>query len=178
MNSIHPSLCFIVCTETIRDIIRPLILAVPLAAKITAGHVLLILLGINYKTHNHKVNYFNSNPHSITHFTRRTTQGLLLTIILRIYFTTLQACEYIEASFTTPDSLYVCLIWHIIFYFSSNHYFRFEAAALTIRRYFNLLMRNCLIMPAIIIQLLLIHLSIQTIKINILHHNLTSRSKP
>lgn len=83
---------------------------------------------------------------------RQTTQGLLLTIILGIYFTILQAYEYIEAPFTIADSVYgssffiatgfhglhviigttflsVCLIRHIIFHFSSNHHFGFEAAA-------------------------------------------------
>jgi F-type H+-transporting ATPase subunit a len=36
---------FIVCIETIRNVIRPLTLAVRLAANIIAGHLLLTLLG-------------------------------------------------------------------------------------------------------------------------------------
>ncbi|WP_414887680.1 F0F1 ATP synthase subunit A, partial [Sphingomonas sp. Leaf339] len=36
---------FIVCIETIRNIIRPLTLAVRLSANIIAGHLLLTLLG-------------------------------------------------------------------------------------------------------------------------------------
>nr|YP_010015751.1 cytochrome c oxidase subunit III [Gryllus bimaculatus]QOI72748.1 cytochrome c oxidase subunit III [Gryllus bimaculatus]UBU97860.1 cytochrome c oxidase subunit 3 [Gryllus bimaculatus] len=82
----------------------------------------------------------------------QTTQGLLLTIILGIYFTILQAYEYIEAPFTIADSVYgssffmatgfhglhviigttflsVCLMRHMMFHFSSNHHFGFEAAA-------------------------------------------------
>nr|ANU83234.1 cytochrome c oxidase subunit III [Teleogryllus emma]UBU97821.1 cytochrome c oxidase subunit 3 [Teleogryllus emma] len=82
----------------------------------------------------------------------QTTQGLLLTIILGVYFTILQAYEYIEAPFTIADSVYgssffmatgfhglhviigttflsVCLMRHIMFHFSSNHHFGFEAAA-------------------------------------------------
>nr|YP_009186320.1 cytochrome c oxidase subunit III [Teleogryllus oceanicus]ALO71667.1 cytochrome c oxidase subunit 3 [Teleogryllus oceanicus] len=82
----------------------------------------------------------------------QTTQGLLLTIILGVCFTILQAYEYIEAPFTIADSVYgssffmatgfhglhviigttflsVCLMRHIMFHFSSNHHFGFEAAA-------------------------------------------------
>jgi len=77
---------------------------------------------------------------------------LLLTIILGLYFTALQAIEYIEAEFTIADSVYgstfflatgfhgihviigtrfllVCLIRHSIIHFSRNHHFGFEAAA-------------------------------------------------
>lgn len=80
------------------------------------------------------------------------TQRLLLTIILGIYFTILQAYEYIEASFTIADRIYgstffmatgfhglhviigtiflfVCLIRHINYHFSNSHHFGFEAAA-------------------------------------------------
>ena len=72
--------------------------------------------------------------------------------ILGIYFTALQAYEYLEASFTIADSVYgstffiatgfhglhviigttfllTCLIRHIFLHFSSNHHFGFEAAA-------------------------------------------------
>lgn len=80
------------------------------------------------------------------------TQGLFFTIILGVYFTALQAYEYIEASFTIADAIYgstffiatgfhglhvligttfltVCLIRHIQNHFSKNHHFGFEAAA-------------------------------------------------
>lgn len=79
-------------------------------------------------------------------------QGLLITIILGIYFTILQGYEYIEASFTIADAVYgssffiatgfhglhviigttfllVCLIRHYFYHFSSIHHFGFEAAA-------------------------------------------------
>nr|WIM00505.1 cytochrome c oxidase subunit III [Stichophthalma camadeva] len=82
----------------------------------------------------------------------QTTQSLILTIILGIYFTTLQAYEYIEAPFTIADSIYgstffvatgfhglhvmigtlfllTCLIRHTNNHFSNNHHFGFEAAA-------------------------------------------------
>lgn len=82
----------------------------------------------------------------------QTTQSLFFTIILGIYFTILQAYEYIEASFTIADSIYgstffiatgfhglhvligttfllICLIRHINNYFSKTHHFGFEAAA-------------------------------------------------
>nr|QTZ18999.1 cytochrome c oxidase subunit 3 [Manota sp. WQY001] len=82
----------------------------------------------------------------------QTTQSLLLTVILGIYFSMLQAYEYMEASFTIADSVYgstffmatgfhglhvligttfliVCLIRHLNFYFSKTHHFGFEAAA-------------------------------------------------
>lgn len=78
--------------------------------------------------------------------------SLLITIILGIYFTILQAYEYIEARFSLADSVYgatffiatgfhgihvligttflaVCLIRLKNFQFSSTHHFGFEAAA-------------------------------------------------
>nr|SPP23360.1 cytochrome c oxidase subunit III [Byasa alcinous] len=80
------------------------------------------------------------------------TQGLMLTIFLGIYFSILQAYEYIEAPFSIADSIYgstffmttgfhglhviigtiflsICFIRHLNFHFSSNHHFGFEAAA-------------------------------------------------
>lgn len=83
---------------------------------------------------------------------RQTTQALFITVILGIYFTILQAYEYIESRFNIRDSVYgsrffiatgfhgihviigttfllVCLIRHIIYHFSSKHHFGFEAAA-------------------------------------------------
>nr|QDI93886.1 cytochrome c oxidase subunit III [Pseudophylus stundjuki] len=82
----------------------------------------------------------------------QTTQGLMITVILGIYFTILQGFEYLEAQFTISDSVYgscffmatgfhgihviigttfilVCLIRHLKFHFSSTHHFGFEAAA-------------------------------------------------
>nr|WDA93950.1 cytochrome c oxidase subunit 3 [Phyllomyza sp.] len=79
-------------------------------------------------------------------------QGLFLTILLGIYFSILQAYEYIESPFTIADSVYgstffmatgfhglhvivgttfllVCLIRHINNHFSKTHHFGFEAAA-------------------------------------------------
>nr|ALO76546.1 cytochrome c oxidase subunit 3 [Aderidae sp. GENSP01] len=79
-------------------------------------------------------------------------QALLLTVILGIYFTMLQAYEYLESSFSISDSSYgssffmatgfhgihviigttfllVCLIRHKNNHFSSIHHFGFEAAA-------------------------------------------------
>nr|YP_010868510.1 cytochrome c oxidase subunit III [Apatetica glabra]WGU20043.1 cytochrome c oxidase subunit 3 [Apatetica glabra] len=82
----------------------------------------------------------------------QTTQGLTLTVMLGIYFSILQAYEYIEAPFSISDSVYgscfflttgfhgihviigttfllVCLIRHLNNHFSSIHHFGFEAAA-------------------------------------------------
>lgn len=79
-------------------------------------------------------------------------QGLLITVLLGIYFTFLQAGEYIEASFSIADRVYgttffvatgfhglhvligssfllVCLARLFFFHFSSGHHFGFEAAA-------------------------------------------------
>nr|UDU84753.1 cytochrome c oxidase subunit III [Archips podanus] len=80
------------------------------------------------------------------------TQGLFITVMLGMYFTMLQAYEYIEAPFTIADSIYgstffmatgfhglhvligtifllICLIRHMNNHFSKNHHFGFEAAA-------------------------------------------------
>lgn len=82
----------------------------------------------------------------------QTTQGLFFTVLLGVYFSILQAYEYIEAPFTIADSVYgstfyiatgfhgfhvligttfllVCLLRHINNHFSKNHHFGFEAAA-------------------------------------------------
>lgn len=78
--------------------------------------------------------------------------SLIITVILGIYFTVLQAYEYVEAPFSIADSVYgstffmatgfhgfhviigttflfVCLVRHLNFHFSSLHHFGFEAAA-------------------------------------------------
>lgn len=82
----------------------------------------------------------------------QTTQGLLFTVTLGIYFSILQAYEYIEAPFTIADAVYgstfyiatgfhglhvligttfliVCLLRHLNYHFSRGHHFGFEAAA-------------------------------------------------
>nr|YP_010292329.1 cytochrome c oxidase subunit III [Epiphora bauhiniae]ULO26054.1 cytochrome c oxidase subunit III [Epiphora bauhiniae] len=82
----------------------------------------------------------------------QTIQSLFITIILGIYFTILQAYEYLEAPFTIADSIYgatffmatgfhglhviigtlfllICFLRHNINHFSSSHHFGFEAAA-------------------------------------------------
>uniref|UniRef100_A0AAU7BAD3 Cytochrome c oxidase subunit 3 n=1 Tax=Heteromallus sp. TaxID=3073483 RepID=A0AAU7BAD3_9ORTH len=79
-------------------------------------------------------------------------QSLFFTVILGIYFSILQAYEYIEASFSIADAVYgstffvatgfhglhviigttfllVCLLRQLFFHFSPNHHFGFEAAA-------------------------------------------------
>lgn len=81
-----------------------------------------------------------------------TTQALLLTVILGVYFTYLQAGEYVEAPFTIADRVYgttffvatgfhglhvligssfllVCLWRAFSHQFSTGHHFGFEAAA-------------------------------------------------
>lgn len=82
----------------------------------------------------------------------QTSQRLFITIILGIYFTILQAYEYIEAPFTIADRIYgstfflatgfhglhviigtifliTCFFRHLNNHFSRNHHFGFEAAA-------------------------------------------------
>nr|YP_006460287.1 cytochrome c oxidase subunit III [Ochlodes venata]ADI75322.1 cytochrome c oxidase subunit III [Ochlodes venata] len=82
----------------------------------------------------------------------QTKHSLLITIILGIYFTILQAYEYYEASFSIADSIYgstffmatgfhgihviigtifllTCFIRHLFYHFSNKHHFGFEAAA-------------------------------------------------
>nr|QLY90167.1 cytochrome c oxidase subunit 3 [Micropterna lateralis] len=91
--------------------------------------------------------------HSIleNNFTQ-TKNSLIITVILGIYFSILQAYEYNEAPFTISDSVYgtsffmatgfhglhvligtlflsVSLIRHLNFHFSSDHHFGLEAAA-------------------------------------------------
>nr|UPP55858.1 cytochrome c oxidase subunit III [Cheiraster sp. SS-2022] len=79
-------------------------------------------------------------------------QGLFLTVFLGIYFTALQAWEYLDCPFTIADSIYgstffvatgfhglhvligttflsICFFRLITFHFSNNHHFGFEAAA-------------------------------------------------
>nr|WKU84152.1 cytochrome c oxidase subunit III [Serichlamys sp. ECU1] len=79
-------------------------------------------------------------------------QALFFTILLGIYFTILQAYEYMEAPFSIADSIYgstffmttgfhgihvlvgttfllICMMRHLNNHFSKNHHFGFEAAA-------------------------------------------------
>nr|QNP10128.1 cytochrome c oxidase subunit 3 [Ochthebius paradoxus] len=83
---------------------------------------------------------------------KMTKQALLLTLMLGMYFSMLQAYEYIEASFTIADAIYgatffmatgfhgihviigttflfICYFRHLNNHFSSIHHFGFEAAA-------------------------------------------------
>lgn len=83
---------------------------------------------------------------------KQATQGLLLTVILGLYFSILQGYEYFESSFSISDSAYgssffvatgfhgihviigttfllVCLLRHLNNHFSQIHHFGFEAAA-------------------------------------------------
>nr|YP_010270166.1 cytochrome c oxidase subunit III [Potamometra zhengi]UJY96892.1 cytochrome c oxidase subunit III [Potamometra zhengi]UJY96905.1 cytochrome c oxidase subunit III [Potamometra zhengi]UJY96918.1 cytochrome c oxidase subunit III [Potamometra zhengi] len=82
----------------------------------------------------------------------QTVSGLFLTVTLGIYFSILQAYEYLESPFTISDSVYgscffmatgfhgihviigttflmVCLVRTMKFHFSNQHHFGFEAAA-------------------------------------------------
>nr|UJY96944.1 cytochrome c oxidase subunit III [Potamometra tibetensis] len=82
----------------------------------------------------------------------QTVSGLFLTVTLGIYFSILQAYEYLESPFTISDSVYgscffmatgfhgihviigttflmVCLVRTMKFHFSNKHHFGFEAAA-------------------------------------------------
>ena len=79
-------------------------------------------------------------------------QALFLTILLGVYFTALQAWEYLDAPFTIADRVYgstffvatgfhglhviigttfllVCFLRLVNFHFSAHHHFGFEAAA-------------------------------------------------
>nr|YP_009443258.1 cytochrome c oxidase subunit III [Mesoclemmys hogei]ATQ37392.1 cytochrome c oxidase subunit III [Mesoclemmys hogei] len=91
--------------------------------------------------------------HSLMESNRKQTiQALLLTILLGLYFTALQAMEYYETTFTMADSVYgstffvatgfhglhvmigstfliICLLRQTKYHFTSNHHFGFEAAA-------------------------------------------------
>nr|ANJ70591.1 cytochrome c oxidase subunit 3 [Noterus clavicornis BMNH1425090]UPX88478.1 cytochrome c oxidase subunit III [Noterus clavicornis] len=83
---------------------------------------------------------------------KQSIQGLMITVILGIYFTILQAFEYYESPFSISDSIYgstffmatgfhgihviigtlfllICLIRQMFNHFSQIHHFGFEAAA-------------------------------------------------
>nr|YP_011011072.1 cytochrome c oxidase subunit III [Cymoninus sechellensis]WPW49240.1 cytochrome c oxidase subunit III [Cymoninus sechellensis] len=82
----------------------------------------------------------------------QTKNALIMTVMLGLYFTMLQAYEYLEASFCISDSVFgstffmatgfhglhviigtlflmICLFRHLKFHFSKTHHFGFEAAA-------------------------------------------------
>lgn len=105
--------------------------------------IILITSGVTVTWAHHAI--INNNYSQIT-------QGLFFTVILGIYFTILQAYEYLEAPFTIADRIYgstffiatgfhglhviigtifliICLIRHINNQFSNRHHFGFEAAA-------------------------------------------------
>nr|AXY66804.1 cytochrome c oxidase subunit III [Lymantria xylina] len=105
--------------------------------------IILISSGISVTWAHHALMEYNK-----TQF----TQAMFITIMLGIYFTILQAYEYLEAPFSIADSIYgstffmatgfhglhviigtlfllFCLIRHLNNHFSSNHHFGFEAAA-------------------------------------------------
>lgn len=105
--------------------------------------IILLTSGISITWAHHRLIIRNYN---------KSVQGLFFTIIIGIYFTILQGYEYFEAPFTISDSIYgstffiatgfhgihviigtifisISLIRHIIFHFSKNHHFGFEAAA-------------------------------------------------
>nr|YP_008080450.1 cytochrome c oxidase subunit III [Chikila fulleri]ADR03262.1 cytochrome c oxidase subunit III [Chikila fulleri] len=91
--------------------------------------------------------------HSIMSGNRKEAiHSLMLTVILGLYFTILQATEYYEAPFTISDGIYgstffmatgfhglhviigstflmVCLLRQIMYHYTSKHHFGFEAAA-------------------------------------------------
>nr|DAZ87539.1 TPA_asm: cytochrome c oxidase subunit 3 [Trichosia splendens] len=105
--------------------------------------VILLSSGISVTWAHHSL---MENNHS------QCTQSLLITILLGVYFSMLQAYEYMEAPFSIADSVYgstffmatgfhgihvligtmflfICLIRHLKFHFSKTHHFGFEAAA-------------------------------------------------
>lgn len=105
--------------------------------------VILLTSGVTITWAHHRI--LNNNFKEIN-------QRLIITIIIGLYFTLLQAYEYIEAPFTIRDSIYgssffiatgfhgihviigttfliVCIIRQLNFHFSINHHVGFEAAA-------------------------------------------------
>lgn len=105
--------------------------------------VILLTSGITITWSHHRI---IENNHS------QSTQSLLITILLGIYFSILQGYEYIEASFSIADSVYgstffvatgfhglhvligttflfICYIRLLNNHFSKSHHFGFEAAA-------------------------------------------------
>lgn len=105
--------------------------------------IILLCSGISITWAHHAIIKKNFN---------QANQGLILTVILGVYFTILQGYEYYEATFSIRDSIYgscffiatgfhgihviigttfilICSIRHIKNHFSNIHHFGFEAAA-------------------------------------------------
>nr|QAU54260.1 cytochrome c oxidase subunit 3 [Cydnidae sp. ITV1034] len=105
--------------------------------------MILLCSGITVTWAHHSIMENNHN---------QTTLSLMITVLLGIYFTILQAYEYMESSFCISDSVYgssffmatgfhgihviigttflaICLMRHLMYHFSMNHHFGFEAAA-------------------------------------------------
>nr|YP_010586009.1 cytochrome c oxidase subunit III [Anisocentropus kawamurai]UZZ43745.1 cytochrome c oxidase subunit III [Anisocentropus kawamurai] len=105
--------------------------------------IILLMSGVSLTWSHHSLLENNFNQSKLS---------LLITVILGIYFTILQAYEYLEASFTISDSIFgatffvatgfhglhviigttfllMCLIRMNKLHFSKNHHFGFEAAA-------------------------------------------------
>nr|YP_010988060.1 cytochrome c oxidase subunit III [Harpegnathos venator]WON66593.1 cytochrome c oxidase subunit III [Harpegnathos venator] len=105
--------------------------------------IILVSSGLTITWSHHSM--FNKNF-------KESMKSLMITIFLGLYFTSLQAFEYIEAPFTIADSIYgsiffiatgfhglhviigtlfliICIIRMNSMHFSSSHHFGFEAAA-------------------------------------------------
>lgn len=105
--------------------------------------VILVLSGATITWAHHSIVIGNHNQALLS---------MYITIMLALFFTNLQLCEYIEAHFNISDGVYgstfflatgfhgfhvligtlfitVCLFRHIYFHFSRIHHFGFEAAA-------------------------------------------------
>nr|YP_010736639.1 cytochrome c oxidase subunit III [Bannacoris arboreus]AVJ52350.1 cytochrome c oxidase subunit 3 [Bannacoris arboreus]WEM32389.1 cytochrome c oxidase subunit III [Bannacoris arboreus] len=105
--------------------------------------MILLCSGLTVTWSHHSLMTKNHNSSKIS---------LLITVVLGVCFTALQAWEYLESPFCISDSVYgssffmatgfhgihvligtsflfICLLRHISYHFSSNHHFGFEAAA-------------------------------------------------
>nr|QID48463.1 cytochrome c oxidase subunit III [Systolederus spicupennis] len=105
--------------------------------------IILLSSGVTVTWAHHSLMESNKN---------QTNQSLMLTVMLGMYFTMLQAYEYMEAQFSIADSIYgttffmatgfhgihviigtmfllICLMRQLKSHFSSNHHLGFEAAA-------------------------------------------------
>nr|YP_007890657.1 cytochrome c oxidase subunit III [Jakoba bahamiensis]AGH24151.1 cytochrome c oxidase subunit 3 [Jakoba bahamiensis] len=107
-------------------------------------NTLILLLSGATVTWSHHAMIHGNRTQSIT--------GLVLTVLLAVVFTSLQAFEYYNASFSISDGIYgstfymatgfhgfhvfvgtcflsVCLLRQLRYHFTTNHHFGFEAAA-------------------------------------------------
>ncbi|VFV40688.1 atp synthase f0 subunit 6 [Lynx pardinus] len=144
-----PLIPMLVIIETISLFIQPVALAVRLTANITAGHLLIHLIGGAALA----LTNISTSVALITFIIL-----ILLTILefavalIQAYVFTLLASEYYETSFTISDGVYgstffmatgfhglhviigstfliVCFLRQLKYHFTSNHHFGFEAAA-------------------------------------------------